>query len=84
MSFQGVLGNGSIGDIRVIKTDGGAHPPDVWAELALLKILGISEGAPEPIRLQAQQFKGQIKGVLTYYFREAMRNAEEAAVGRLI
>ena len=75
MAFQGVIGSGSAGDIKVIKTDGGTHPPEVWAALALRRILHVADTAPEPIRLQAYAFKEQIQGVLAHVIRDAVDSA---------
>lgn len=50
----------------------GGQTPEFWADVALRDILAIGENAPEPLRLQVQHFRNQLRAVLVRRFRSAL------------
>lgn len=62
-----------VGVANVITTNNRGLNADEWAELALNRILSISDNAPMPIREQALAFREDLKAVLVYYFKKSAR-----------
>lgn len=63
-----------FGQLGVIATTNRGLSADELADLALSKIITISADAPEPVRLQAEAFREQIRKVLVYYIRQGKRS----------
>lgn len=57
--------------------------PDEWAELAVNRIMMVSDGAPEPIRSQAYGYREQIRQVFATIIRQALET-DRAAVNQSI
>jgi len=67
------LGSG-VGLITVTATSGRGLSADELADLALAKILTISDTAPEPIRAQAEAYRARIRSVMIHYIRQAKKS----------
>ena len=63
-----------VGNLGVITKDHRGHSVEEIANMAVDKIVSISETAPAPIRAQAHAFREACKQVITYYMREAVKN----------
>ena len=68
MSVHGQMMNGQV---SVFTTEGRGHSPEELAEMAMGKIMGISENAPEPIRQQALEYQNQLREVILFYLKQA-------------
>lgn len=83
----GVSGPGAVGEVRFIKTDGGAHPPDMWARLTMEDVLSLVEIAPSgtsgTISALAikEDLRGKLMALLTEHYR-LTQNSERFAVVR--
>ncbi len=58
---MGGCANSDIGDAIIFTSDNGGHSPEQMAEMALNKIMVVSETAPTVIRDQALAYKNQIR-----------------------
>lgn len=67
------LGSG-FGAVGAVATSGRGLSADEIADLALAKILAVSDTAPEPIRAQADAYKARIRSVMIHYIRQAKRS----------
>ena len=63
-----------VGNLGVTTTDNRGHTIEEIAEMAINKIISISNTAPAPIREQAHVFKETCKKVIAYYMQEAVNN----------
>lgn len=70
-----MIGRAVPGNVSVVVTNNGGHPPQVWAKMALDEIIGVSLDAPRPIRDQAIAYKDQIHEILLKYMK-AVAQAE--------
>ena len=55
---------GMVGNVTVLVTNGRTKTPEEWAEEISNKVLYIADTAPEPIRVQAMQFRAQMYRVI--------------------
>ena len=58
---------GGVGNAFVVTTNNRAMGPDEIAELALNRIISVSEKTPMPLREQALAYKDNIREVLRHY-----------------
>jgi hypothetical protein len=72
-----------VGTATVIATTNRGLNAEEWVELALNRIVSISNDAPMPIREQAHMFREQLKGVLLFYFKRVAR-CERVTVANLL
>jgi hypothetical protein len=63
-----------VGNLGVITKDHRGHSVEEIANMAMDKIVSISETAPAPIREQAHVFKETCKKIVAYYMQEAVNN----------
>jgi hypothetical protein len=63
-----------VGNLGVITKDHRGHSVEEIANMAVDKIVSISETAPAPIRAQAHAFKEACKKIVAYYMQEAVNN----------
>ena len=63
-----------VGNLGVITKDHRGHSVEEIANMAVDKIVSISETAPAPIRAQAHAFREACKKVIIYYMNEAIKN----------
>jgi hypothetical protein len=58
--------------VSVISTSGRGMTPEEVAELALAKLIFVSETAPPEIAAQANAFKDRMRAVLVHYMKQAI------------
>ena len=68
-----------IGNVNVLSDDQGGLTNEQIADLAVDKIVSISNDAPPHIRQQANQFREHLKNVLYHYLLLA-RNEERGSI----
>ena len=73
------LGVSKIGNVNVMTSDQGGLTNEQIADLAVDKIVSISNDAPPHIRQQANQFREHLKNVLYHYLLLA-RNEERGSI----
>ena len=79
----GASSNSSLGDVFVITSNDGGHTPDDIAEMALNKIISVSEDAPSFIRDQALAHRDRLKKVLVFYMNK-MAQSERTTLWALL
>lgn len=67
-------GLADLGCALVRTTVNRGFTPEEIAERALDKIMYVGENAPPVIRDQALAFREQLRGILVYYMREAVKS----------
>jgi len=73
------LGVSKIGNVNVMTSNEGGLTNEQIADLAVDKIVSISNDAPPHIRQQANQFREHLKNVLYHYLLLA-RNEERGSI----
>lgn len=73
-----------LGDVLVHTTSNRGFTPEEIAERAVNKLIYVSETAPEPVRLQAQAYREEIRKVVHHYLLEAVRSDRTTISNRLI
>jgi hypothetical protein len=63
-----------VGSLGVTTTDNRGLSVDEVSEMAVNKIISVSDTAPAPIRAQAHAFKDACKKIVMYYMQEAIKN----------
>tara|TARA_R110000851_G_scaffold111800_1_gene235537 strand:- start:1113 stop:1403 length:291 start_codon:yes stop_codon:yes gene_type:complete len=63
-----------VGNLGVTTTDNRGLSVDEVSEMAVNKIISVSDTAPAPIRAQAHAFKDACKNIVSYYMQEAIKN----------
>jgi len=63
-------GSGDVGTVTVMTSDNGGHSPEQIAELALNKIMMVSDKAPPVIRDQAIAHREKLREILIYYMNK--------------
>ena len=71
--------SGNVGLIAVTTSDDGGLSTEQIAQLAIDKIMFVSDTAPEPIRQQAEAFSDKVRNLLQYYI-ELARKEERATI----
>ena len=64
----------SIGSLGVTTTENRGHTVDEVAEMAVNKIVSISDNADPMIKAQAHAFRDRTKMVVAYYIQEGVKN----------
>jgi len=64
------VGASEIGNALVFTSDNGGHSPEDMAEMALNRIMIVSDTAPPVIRDQAYAHRQRLKEVLIYYMNK--------------
>ena len=72
-----------ISDALVFTTTDRGHSPEEMAEMALNKIMNVSEDAPPVIREQAYAHRQRLKEVLIFYMRR-MCQSERTTIWALM
>ena len=72
-----------LGSVEVYTTENKGHDPEFWAKIATEKIVGISENAPEHIRMQAEAFKNHIYSIILSNMNNAIESKKVTMVGLL-
>jgi len=63
-----------VGNLGVTTTDNRGHSVEEVAEMAVNKIISVSDTAPAPIRAQAHAFRDACKKIVMYYMQEVIKN----------
>ena len=63
-----------VGNLGVTTTDNRGLSVDEVSEMAVNKIISVSDTAPAPIRAQAHAFRDACKNIVSYYMLEAIKN----------
>ena len=66
-------GQGDLGQVQVFTSNDGGHSPETMADMAMNKIMLVSETAPSPIRDQAVAYRNNVRNVILYYLKEMAR-----------
>lgn len=74
---------GGVGNAFVVTTNNRGMSSDEWVELAVNKIVSVSDTAPMPIREQAMAFREQIKYVLAFYFKKVAKSERTTIAAKL-
>jgi hypothetical protein len=74
-----VNGGMETGLIKIVSSDNGGLSNNQISEMAVDKIVAVSETAPEPIRQQAQAFSDNVRNVVHYHI-ELARREERATI----
>jgi len=64
----------AIGTVQVMTTSGRGFSAEELAERALDQIINVGDNAPPVIAEQARAFRENLREVLIYFMREAMRS----------
>jgi hypothetical protein len=64
---------GKIGTPKIIATENRPINFEEFADLALEKIISISDSTPDPLKQQAKMFQENLKRILVYYFSEVSK-----------
>ena len=76
-------GNAEIGQVSVFTSTDRGHSPEEMAEMALNKIMLVSEDAPPVIREQALAYKDKLKEILIFYMN-SMAKSERTTIWALM
>ena len=76
-------GNSEIGDVAVFTSTNRGHSPEEMADMALNKIMLVSEDAPPGIRDQALAYKAKLKEILIFYMNR-MAQSERTTIWALM
>jgi len=77
------LGVSKIGNVNVMTSEQGGLTNEQIADLAVDKIVSISNDAPPHIRQQANQFREHLKNVLYHYLLLARREERGSIIQAL-
>jgi len=72
--MSGSVSSAEIGDALVFTSNNGGHSPEDVAEMALNKIMIVSDTAPPVIRDQAYAHRQRLKEVLIYYMNKMCKS----------
>lgn len=64
----------ALGTVKIMTTEGRGFSAEELAERALDQIINVGDNAPPVIADQARAFRENLREVLIYYMREAMRS----------
>jgi hypothetical protein len=81
--MSGSVSSAEIGDALVFTSNNGGHSPEDVAEMALNKIMIVSDTAPPVIRDQAYAHRQRLKEVLIYYMNK-MCQSERTTIWSLM
>ena len=76
-------GKGDIGNVMVYTSNDGGHSFEQIADMALNKIMSVSDSAPPVIRDQAMAHRDKLKEILIYYMK-SMANSERTTIWALM
>jgi len=74
---------GDLGQVQVFTSNNSGHTPEQIAEMAMSKIMLVSETAPPPIRDQATAYRNKVKDIIVYYLRK-MAQSERTTIWALL
>jgi hypothetical protein len=73
----------AIGTVQVMTTNGRGFSAEELAERALNQIINVGDNAPPVIAEQARAFRENLREVLIYFMREAMRSRNVSLAAKL-
>ena len=76
-------GNSEIGEVAVFTSTNRGHSPEEMADMALNKIMLVSDDAPPVIREQALAYKAKLKEILIFYMNR-MAQSERTTIWALM
>jgi hypothetical protein len=76
-------GESEIGDVAVFTSTNRGHSPEEMADMALNKIMLVSDDAPPVIRDQALAYKAKLKEILIFYMNR-MAQSERTTIWALM
>lgn len=71
-----MFGASAIGNVIVHTTNYRPASLEDLAQRATDKIVSVSATAPEPIRMQAMEYKDRIEAVILFYLKEASKQGD--------
>jgi len=71
----------TLGSVNVMTSEHGGLTSEQITELAMDKIIRVSETAPDEIKLQAEAFRTNVRNVVHHYI-ELARGEERATIAR--
>lgn len=74
----------ALGTVQVMTTSGRGFSAEELAERALNQIINVGDNAPPVIADQARAFRENLREVLVYYMREAMRSRNVTLAAKLV
>lgn len=78
-----VITGADVGGINVFTSDEGGHTSEQIVDLAMDKIMTVSDSAPPAIKDQAQAFQNNLRHLLFQYVELARREERATIVHRL-
>ena len=72
-----------LGDVMVYTSNESGHSPEQIADMALNRIMSVSEKAPPVIRDQAMAHRDMLKEILIYYMK-SMAQSERTTIWALM
>ena len=72
-----------LGNVMVYTSNNSGHSPEQIADMALNKIISVSDSAPPVIRDQAMAHRDKLKEILIYYMK-SMAISERTTIGALL
>lgn len=72
-----------LGTVKIMTTQGRGFSAEELAERALDQIVAVGDNAPPVIADQARAFRDDLREVLIYYMREAMRSRNVTLAAKL-
>ena len=76
-------GSSELGNAMGYTSNNSGHSPEQMADMALNKIMSVSENAPPVIRDQAMAHRDKLKEILIYYMK-SMANSERTSIWALM
>jgi len=81
--MSGSISTSELGNAIVFTSNNGGHSPEDVAEMALNKIMMVSDSAPPVIRDQAYAHRQSLKEILIYYMNK-MCQSERTTIWALM
>ena len=76
-------GHSELGAVNVFTSIDSGHSPEQIADMALNKIMSISETAAPEIKMQAEAYRNNLKEILVYYLGK-MAQSERTTIWALM
>jgi hypothetical protein len=68
-------------EVGILKSDGGSHTPDMWAQITASQIINIASSAPEILLSEARSFEQKLITLLTDYHDQVQKD-EQAVLAK--
>ena len=79
-----ISGSINVNPVNVMTSDEGGHSSEQIVELAMDKIMSVSNQAPPPIRDQAEAFQNHLRVVLYHYIELARREERGTIANKMM